>query len=72
VVNFSGVSKGFQHDWCSRGTPVALGVASVLYFFGFIHAGKVAWSAAPHIALGYLLLSVFFVLFGLVQRRNAA
>lgn len=46
--------------------------AGVLSFFRFIHAGKVAWSAAPQIALGYLLLSAFFVLFGLVQRRNTA
>lgn len=46
--------------------------AGVLSFFGFIHAGKVAWSAAPQVALGYLLLRAFFVLFGLVQRRKTA
>lgn len=45
--------------------------AALLAFFGFIHAGKIGWAAAPQLSLGYLLLAVFFVIFGLYRRQRS-
>ncbi len=45
--------------------------AAALSFFGFIHAGAIGWAAAPSIALGYGLLALCCLLFGLRGRRTA-
>ncbi len=46
----------------------ATGVGAILSWIGLIHAPQVAWGAAPGVCLGYALLGVVCLLFGLTHR----
>jgi AGZA family xanthine/uracil permease-like MFS transporter len=43
---------------------------AVLGFIGLIHGAKVGWDIGGQIALGYLLTSAIFLIFGLLNRRQ--
>jgi AGZA family xanthine/uracil permease-like MFS transporter len=47
---------------------VAAGVGAVLSWIGLIHGPQVAWAAAPGVSLGYALLGVVCLIFGLTYR----
>ncbi|SEO92202.1 hypothetical protein [Trujillonella endophytica] len=51
---------------------VAAGVGAALSFIGLVHAPEVAWAAAPEVALGYLLLGVVCLGYGLLRRGEPA
>jgi len=51
---------------------VAAGVGAVLSWIGLIHAPQVDWAAAPEVALGYVLLGVVCLLYGLIYRPEPA
>jgi AGZA family xanthine/uracil permease-like MFS transporter len=46
----------------------AAGAGAVLSFVGLIHAPQVDWAAAPQVALGYLLLGLVCLGYGLLSR----
>ena len=45
-------------------------MAALLAFFGFIRAPAIGWTAAPQIALGYVLLVACCLAFGHPQRSQ--
>ena len=49
----------------------AAGVGAALSFIGLIHAPQVDWAASPQVALGYLLLGVVCLGYGLLARDAA-
>jgi AGZA family xanthine/uracil permease-like MFS transporter len=50
----------------------AAGVGALLSFIGLIHAPQVAWAANPQVALGYLLLGLVCLGYGLLNRTSGA
>jgi AGZA family xanthine/uracil permease-like MFS transporter len=51
-----------------RAAAIAAGAGAVLSFVGLIHAAQVGWAADPQVALGYLLLGVVCLGYGLIHR----
>lgn len=51
---------------------ISAGVGALLSLIGLIHAPEVGWAANPEVALGYLLLGVVCLGYGLLQRRTEA
>jgi AGZA family xanthine/uracil permease-like MFS transporter len=51
---------------------VAAGVGALLSFIGLIHAPEVGWAANPQVALGYVLLGVVCVGYGLLPRGSGS
>jgi AGZA family xanthine/uracil permease-like MFS transporter len=49
---------------------IAAGVGAALSFVGLIHAPEVGWAANPPVALGYLLLGLVCLGYGLIARSS--
>jgi adenine/guanine/hypoxanthine permease len=49
---------------------IAAGAGAVMSFVGLIHAAKVGWAADPQVALGYLLLGLVCLGYGLLARSS--